>query len=87
VLRTDNGSEFTIAKFAAYCADEGIQRHFSVPYLPQQMLTKYWGEAVMTAVHLLNRSPTRVLLGKTPYEAWHGRMPAVSHLKTFGCVA
>jgi transposase InsO family protein len=36
VLRTDNGSEFTAAEFAAYCADEGIQRHYSVPYSPQQ---------------------------------------------------
>jgi hypothetical protein len=23
----------------------------------------------------------------TPYEAWHGRKPAVHHLRTFGCVA
>jgi hypothetical protein len=27
----------------------------------------YWGEAVMTEVHLLNRSPTKSLQGKTPY--------------------
>jgi transposase InsO family protein len=36
VLRTDNGGEFTAAEFAAYCADEGIQCHFSAPYTPQQ---------------------------------------------------
>ena len=36
VLRTDNGGEFTIAEFAAYCADEGIKRHFAAPYSPQQ---------------------------------------------------
>ena len=36
VLRTDNGGEFTTAEFAAFCADEGIQRHFSAPYTPQQ---------------------------------------------------
>jgi transposase InsO family protein len=30
VLRTDNGGKFT-----AYCADEGIQRHYSAPYSPQ----------------------------------------------------
>jgi hypothetical protein len=47
----------------------------------------YWGEAVMTAVHLLNRSPTKALDDKTPYEAWHGRKPAVSHLRVFGCLA
>jgi transposase InsO family protein len=36
VLRTDNGGEFTAAEFAAYCADEGITRHFSAPYTLQQ---------------------------------------------------
>lgn len=41
----------------------------------------------MTAVHLLNRSPTNSLQGNTPYEAWHGRSPAVGHLRTFGCIA
>ena len=36
VLRTDNGGEFTAVEFTAYCADEGIQRHYSAPYSPQQ---------------------------------------------------
>jgi transposase InsO family protein len=36
VLRTDNGSEFTAAEFASYCADEGVQHHYSTPYSPQQ---------------------------------------------------
>jgi transposase InsO family protein len=36
VLRTDNGGEFTAAEFVVYCADEGITRHFSAPYTPQQ---------------------------------------------------
>jgi transposase InsO family protein len=36
VSRTDNGDEFTAAEFASYCADEGIQRHYSAPYNPQQ---------------------------------------------------
>ena len=35
VLRTDNDGVFTAADFAAYCADEGIQRHYSAPYSPQ----------------------------------------------------
>jgi transposase InsO family protein len=109
VLRTDNGGEFTAAKFIAYCVDEGIQRHYSAPYSLQQngvvecrnqtvgattrtllkqrgMPAEFWGEAVMTAVHL-NRSPTKSLEGKTSYEAWHGRTPAVRHLRTFDCLA
>ncbi len=47
----------------------------------------YWGEAVTTAVFLLNRAPTKCLDNKTPYEAWFGRKPAVGHLRTFGCLA
>jgi hypothetical protein len=47
----------------------------------------FWGEAVVTAVYILNRLPTKALNGRTPYEAWHGRKPAVSHLRVFGCVA
>jgi hypothetical protein len=43
----------------------------------------FWGEAVVTAVYILNRSPTKALNGRTPYEAWHGRKPAV----VFDCLA
>ena len=32
----------------------------------------FWGETVSTAVFILNRSPTKALKNKTPYEAWHG---------------
>jgi transposase InsO family protein len=35
VLRTDNGGKFTASEFTAYCAGEGIQRHYSTPYSPQ----------------------------------------------------
>ncbi|WVZ48804.1 LOW QUALITY PROTEIN: hypothetical protein U9M48_000211 [Paspalum notatum var. saurae] len=47
----------------------------------------FWGEAVHTAVFVLNQSPTRSVAGKTPYEAWHGEKPAVHFLCTFGCLA
>jgi transposase InsO family protein len=36
VLRTDNSGEFTMTEFAAYCVDEGVIRHFSTLYTPQQ---------------------------------------------------
>jgi hypothetical protein len=47
----------------------------------------FWGEAVVTTVYILNRSPTKDLNDRTPYEAWHGRKPVVSHLRVFGCLA
>jgi hypothetical protein len=46
----------------------------------------FWGEAVVTAVYILNRSPTKALNDMTSYEAWYGRKPAVSHLWVFGCL-
>jgi len=48
---------------------------------------RFWGEAVRVAVYLLNRSPTKSLSGKTPYEVWYGKKPGVKNLRTFGCVA
>ncbi|KAL4377627.1 hypothetical protein GQ457_02G041370 [Hibiscus cannabinus] len=47
----------------------------------------FWGEAVATAVYILNISPTRAVPNQTPYEVWTGRRPRVSHLRIFGCVA
>jgi hypothetical protein len=46
----------------------------------------FWGEAVVTAIYIRNCSPTKALNGRTPYEAWHARKPAVSHLWVFGCL-
>jgi transposase InsO family protein len=48
---------------------------------------RFWGEAVVTAVYLLNRSPTKSVAGMTPYQAWHEKKPNVKHLHTFGCIA
>jgi hypothetical protein len=47
----------------------------------------FWGEVVVTAVYILNRSLTKALNGRTSYEAWYGHKPAVSHLWVFGCLA
>ncbi|XP_024316275.1 uncharacterized protein LOC100822297 isoform X1 [Brachypodium distachyon] len=46
-----------------------------------------WGEVVSTAVYILNRSPTKSVENKTPYEAWFKRKPNIEHLRIFGCVA
>ena len=109
VLRTDRGGEFTAVEFTTYCAEEGVGRHLTAPYSPQQngvverrnqtiigmarsmlkakdMPAEFWGEAVSTAVFILNRCPTKALKGQTPFEAWHGRKPNVAFLRTFGCV-
>lgn len=45
-----------------------------------------WGEALKTAVYLLNRVPTKATT-KTPYELWTGKKPVLQHLRVWGCPA
>ncbi len=47
----------------------------------------FWAEVVNTAVYILNRSPTKAILNRTPYEAWHHRKPQVQQFRIFGCIA
>ncbi|KAG6491757.1 hypothetical protein ZIOFF_046695 [Zingiber officinale] len=35
-LRTDRGDEFLSKEFTQFCEDEGIERHLTAPYTPQQ---------------------------------------------------
>ena len=50
--------------------------------LPQNL----WGEAVLTANHILNRLPHKKL-EKTPYELWKGREPSFKYFKVWECLA
>ncbi|XP_019244601.1 PREDICTED: uncharacterized protein LOC109224480 [Nicotiana attenuata] len=47
---------------------------------------KFWGECVLTAAFIVNRLPSSVLSGKSPYEPFHGQPPSLTHLKVFGCL-
>ncbi|KAK1686029.1 hypothetical protein QYE76_046877 [Lolium multiflorum] len=46
----------------------------------------WWGEALLTSCHVLNRVPNKNK-DKTPYEEWAGRKPSLSYLRTWGCLA
>ena len=38
-----------------------------------------WGEALKTAMYILNRVPTKAV-PKTPFELWIGRKPSLRHI-------
>ena len=48
--------------------------------------SKFWAEAVQTAVYVQNRVPTSAVRNMTPYECWFGRKPDISNLRVFGCI-
>lgn len=47
----------------------------------------FWGDFVMTAVHIINRLPTRVLDFKISYELLYEKPAEYNHLKAYGCLA
>jgi hypothetical protein len=53
----------------------------------KDLLGTFWGEAVMLAIYVLNRSSSKGAGSRTPYELWTGSTPSVHHLRTFRCVA
>ena len=46
-----------------------------------------WGEAMNIIIYTLNGHPTKAIEGKTPFEAWLGIKPNISHLRVFECEA
>lgn len=47
---------------------------------------QFWGECVLTAAYLINRTPTPILQGKTPYHIIFCHKPLYDHIKIFGCL-
>ncbi|XP_056860009.1 uncharacterized protein LOC130508491 [Raphanus sativus] len=45
---------------------------------------KFWGEAISSATHVINMTPSKILQGKSPYEVLFGKKPHYSSLRVFG---
>ena len=46
--------------------------------------TKFWAKAIKCASYIQNRVPHKYLYGITPFEAWSGHNPNVSHFRILG---
>ena len=62
---------------------ERIRSMLSHAKLPKS----FWGEAMNTAVYLINLSPSVPLDGDIPNRVWTGKDVSYGHLKVFGCRA
>lgn len=55
--------------------------------LESKLSKEMWGEAVLCATYLINRSPTVSIEGNvTPAEMFYNRKPNLNNLKIFGCL-
>ncbi|KAJ4969388.1 hypothetical protein NE237_016089 [Protea cynaroides] len=45
---------------------------------------KFWGECILTACYIINRLPTPLLSGKSPYEMFFHKSPSYDHFHVFG---
>jgi hypothetical protein len=69
----------------AECFNQTLVEMGCTMLLSAKLPTNLWDTAISHATYLRNRAPTRALTGKTPFEAWFGKKPDVSHLREFGC--
>jgi hypothetical protein len=56
----------------------------SVMIHSKNLAQHFWGEAVNTECHIINRVYLRPETNKTPYVIWRGKKPTVKYFKTFG---
>ena len=49
-----------------------------------KVLVPFWGEAVLTTAHAINRIPNPTISNQTPYERLFGSPPHYQHLLSFG---
>ena len=72
----------------AECMNRTIQEKVRSMLSNAQLPNGFWAEAVATAVHLINRSPSKVLDKEAVAEmVWSGKPPLYKHLRVFGCEA
>ena len=55
-------------------------------FFQSKLPISYWNECVLTATHLINRTPLKSINNISPYEKLYGKSPSLHHLRVFGCL-
>lgn len=58
-----------------------------VSYVITVVSKDMWGEALLCATYLTNRSPIAALKPVSPAEMFYQKIPNIKNIKTFGCIA
>ena len=56
-------------------------------YFQSHLPITFWGECILTVVHIINHLPTFLLHKKTPFEIIYNKLPDYSRMWVFGCIA
>lgn len=51
-----------------------------------QVPLSFWGDCVLTAVFLINMTPSELLHNKTPFEILTSKVPNYHQIRSFGCL-
>lgn len=52
-----------------------------------KLSNSFWGETLLTVVHVINLSPVVALQSDVPSRVWYGKDVSYDHLRAFGCKA
>ena len=55
-------------------------------FFQSRVPTRFWGECLLCATHLINRMTLSSVNFQSPYELLYGHKPSLTHLKVFGCL-
>jgi hypothetical protein len=70
---------------AAERLNRTLIEHARAMLLDASLSLSLWGEVVVAACHVWNRSPTAGTRAGTPWVLFFGSVPDVSHLRVLGC--